>query len=219
MRDTQTRRASSLALAASALGLTFGAPVWADDAAERLTERLDPLVSYQATFEQQILDGSGDRLQSARGEMWLSRPGLLRWEVDAPYSQTVVSDGDDVYMYDPDLEQVTVQAMDDRVTHTPALLLSGSVSELTESYEVFYEQDGGDDVFTLVPISADTLFEELSMVFDNETLTELWMMDSTGQRTAITFSNITSNGNIDRSMFDFKIPEGTDVIRQNESLR
>ena len=214
MRDTQTKRPSSLALAASALGLTFAAPVWADDAAERLTERLDPLESYQATFEQQILDGSGNRLQSARGEMWLSRPGMLRWEVEAPYSQIVVSDGDDVYMYDPDLEQVTVQAMDDRVTHTPALLLSGSVSDLTESYEVFYEQDGGEDVFTLVPISADTLFEELSMVFDSETLTELWMMDSTGQRTAITFNNITLNGNIDRSMFDFDIPEGTDVIRE-----
>ena len=219
MRDTQTKRplslgTSQLAFAASALGLTFGAPAFADDAAERLTERLDPLESYQATFEQQILDGSGDRLQSARGEMWLSRPGMLRWEVEAPYSQTVVSDGEDVYMYDPDLEQVTVQAMDDRVSHTPALLLSGRVSDLTESYEVFYEQDGGEDVFTLVPISADTLFEELSMVFDSETLTELWMMDSTGQRTAITFSNITLNGNIERSMFDFDIPDGTDVIRE-----
>jgi outer membrane lipoprotein carrier protein len=146
--------------------------------------------------------------------MWLSRPGLLRWEVEAPYSQTVVSDGDDVYMYDPDLEQVTIQAMDDRVTHTPALLLSGSIDELTESYEVFYAQDGGEDVFTLVPISVDTLFEELSMVFDADTLTELWMMDSTGQRTSITFSDITRNGNIDRSMFDFEIPEGIDVIRE-----
>lgn len=214
MRDTHTRRHSSLAFAASALGLTFAAPVLADDAAERLTERLDPLESYQASFEQQILDGSGDRLQSARGEMWLSRPGLLRWEVDAPYSQIVVSDGDDVYLYDPDLEQVTIQAMDDRVTHTPALLLSGSASDLTDSYEVFYEQDDGDDVFTLVPISADTLFEELSMVFDADTLTELWMMDSTGQRTSITFSDITSNGNIDRSQFVFDIPEGTDVIRE-----
>tara|TARA_R110002012_G_scaffold277634_1_gene465139 strand:- start:3 stop:653 length:651 start_codon:yes stop_codon:yes gene_type:complete len=214
MRDTQARRPSSLAFAASALGLTFGAPVWADDAAERLTDRLDPLENYQAAFEQQILDSSGERLQSARGEMWLSRPGLLRWEVEAPYSQTVVSDGDDVYLYDPDLEQVTVQAMDERVTHTPALLLSGSVDELTDSYEVFYEQDGGEDVFTLVPISVDTLFEELSMVFDEDSLTELWMMDSTGQRTAITFSNITSNSNIDQSMFDFEIPEGTDVIRE-----
>lgn len=214
MRDTQTRRPSPLAFAASALGLTFAAPVWAGDAAERLTERLDPLESYQAAFDQQILDGSGERLQSARGQMWLSRPGLLRWEVEAPYSQAVVSDGDDVYMYDPDLEQVTVQAMDDRVTHTPALLLSGSIDDLTDSYEVFYEQDGGEDVFTLIPISADTLFEELSMVFDADTLTELWMMDSTGQRTSITFSNITSNGNIDPSMFDFEIPEGTDVIRE-----
>ncbi|WP_249977071.1 outer membrane lipoprotein chaperone LolA [Vreelandella olivaria] len=215
MRDTNTRRPSSLALAASAFGLTFAAPaVWANEAAERLTERLDPLESYQATFEQQILGSSGERLQSARGEMWLSRPGMLRWEVEAPYSQIVVSDGADVYLYDPDLEQVTVQTMDDRVTHTPALLLSGSASDVTASYDVFYEQENGDDVFTLIPSSADTLFEELSMVFDGQTLSELWMMDSTGQRTAITFSNITHNGNIDRSLFNFDIPEGTDVIRE-----
>ena len=214
MRDTHTKRTSQLAFAASALGLTFGAPAWAEDAAERLTERLDPLERYQANFEQQILDSSGEQMQNARGEMWLSRPGMLRWEVEAPYSQTVVSDGEDVYMYDPDLEQVTVQEMDDRVTHTPALLLSGSANDLTESYEVFYEQEGGEDVFTLVPISADTLFEELSMVFEGETLTELWMMDSTGQRTAITFSNITLNGDIAPDIFDFEIPEGTDVIRE-----
>lgn len=214
MRDSHTKRTSQLAFAASALGLTFGAPAWAEDAAERLTERLDPLERYQANFEQQILDSSGEQMQNARGEMWLSRPGMLRWEVEAPYSQTVVSDGEDVYMYDPDLEQVTVQEMDDRVTHTPALLLSGSANDLTESYEVFYEQEGGEDVFTLVPISADTLFEELSMVFEGETLTELWMMDSTGQRTAITFSNITLNGDIAPDIFDFEIPEGTDVIRE-----
>ena len=79
---------------------------------------------------------------------------------------------------------------------------------------MFYEQEGGEDVFTLVPISADTLFEELSMVFEGETLTELWMMDSTGQRTAITFSNITLNGDIAPDIFDFEIPEGTDVIRE-----
>ncbi len=148
MREPSNRRSPALVLAASALGLTFAAPMtaWANEAAERLTERLDPLENYHATFEQQILDGGGERLQSARGEMWLSRPGMLRWEVEAPYSQTVVSDGEDVYLYDPDLEQVTVQAMDDRVTHTPALLLSGSADELTASYDVFYEQQDGDDI-------------------------------------------------------------------------
>ncbi|OAZ99191.1 outer membrane lipoprotein chaperone LolA [Halomonas sp. G11] len=217
MRDTQTRRPSSLALAASALGLTLTAPLaMANEAAERLTERLDPLESYQASFEQQILDGSGERLQDARGEMWLSRPGLLRWEVEAPYTQTVVSDGDDVYLYDPDLEQVTVQALDERVTHTPALLLSGQVSELTESYDVEYEQDSGDDVFTLVPTSVDTLFEQLQMVFDGDMLTELWMTDSTGQRTSITFSNAERNGDIDDERFEFDIPDGIDVIREDQ---
>ncbi|MGO2149541.1 outer membrane lipoprotein chaperone LolA [Halomonas sp.] len=215
MRDTQTLLSSPLSLAAAALGLTFATPAaWANDAAERLTERLEPLESYQATFEQQILDGSGQRLQSARGEMWLSRPGMLRWEVEAPYTQVVVSDGNDVYLYDPDLEQVTVQPMDDRVTHTPALLLSGSINDLTASYDVVYEQESGEDVFTLIPNSADTLFEELSMVFDNDMLTELWMMDSTGQKTLIRFSDITQNGSIDRGLFNFEIPEGTDVIRE-----
>ncbi|KPQ23545.1 MAG: outer membrane lipoprotein carrier protein LolA [Halomonas sp. HL-48] len=216
MRDTQTRRPSSLALAASALGLTLAAPLaMASDAAERLTERLDPLESYQASFEQQILDGSGERLQDARGEMWLSRPGMLRWEVEAPYTQTVVSDGDEVYLYDPDLEQVTVQAMDDRVSHTPALLLSGRVSELTESYEVEHEEDSGDDVFTLVPTGADTLFEELRMTFDGDMLTELWMTDSTGQRTAIVFSDAERNVDIDDERFEFETPDGADVIRED----
>ncbi|MCA1772074.1 MAG: outer membrane lipoprotein chaperone LolA [Halomonas sp.] len=217
MSDTQTRRPSTLVLAASALGLTLTAPLaMASEAAERLTERLDPLESYQASFEQQILDGSGERLQDARGEMWLSRPGMLRWEVEAPYMQTVVSDGDDVYLYDPDLEQVTVQALDERVTHTPALLLSGRVSELTESYDVEYEEDSGDDVFTLVPTSADTLFEQLQMTFDGDMLTELWMTDSTGQRTAITFSNAERNVDIDDERFEFDIPDGADVIREDE---
>ncbi|WP_447957510.1 outer membrane lipoprotein chaperone LolA [Vreelandella sp. EE7] len=216
MSDTDTRRSSSLMLAASALGLGFASPVaLADDAAERLTERLEPLESYQASFEQQISGSGGERLQQARGEMWLSRPGMLRWEVEAPYAQVVVSDGDEVYLYDPDLEQVTVQAMDNRVSHTPALLLSGSTVDLTESYDVFYEQEGGEDIFTLIPTSNDTLFEELSMVFEGETLTELLMTDSTGQRTAIAFNNVVQNGRIDTSLFDFEIPEGTDVIRES----
>ena len=198
------------------VGSRLRAEALANEAAERLTERLDPLQSYQASFEQRILDGSGERLQDARGEMWLSRPGLLRWEVEAPYTQTVVSDGDDVYLYDPDLEQVTVQALDERVTHTPALLLSGQVSELTESYDVEYEQDSGDDVFTLVPTSVDTLFEQLQMVFDGDMLTELWMTDSTGQRTSITFSNAERNGYIDDERFEFDIPDGIDVIREDQ---
>ena len=186
-----------------------------EQATDRLTQLLEPLETYSANFEQQILDGSGQQLQEARGHMWLSRPGKFRWEVDAPYQQVVVSDGEDIYLHDPDLEQVTIQPLDTRVTHTPALLLSGSTSALAENYEVKRQQQGITETFTLLPESPDTLFEELKLTFRSEQLAMLQMNDSTGQRTAIEFTDIRLNNPIDQRQFDFKIPEGADVIRES----
>ncbi|MCG6657363.1 outer membrane lipoprotein chaperone LolA [Halomonas campisalis] len=200
-------------LAALAVSALLPVTALASDGAERLTRMLEPLQTYEANFAQRILDGSGERLQEASGQMWLSRPGKFRWEVAAPYQQVVVSDGADVYLYDPDLEQVTVQALDHRVTHTPALLLSGSVGDLTDSYAVSRRQQGSAETFTLVPKAADTLFEELEMTFRGERLSVLMMTDSTGQRTAIEFRDVQMNAFIDDSRFAFEIPEGTDVIR------
>ncbi|PRY72390.1 outer membrane lipoprotein chaperone LolA [Halomonas ventosae] len=199
----------------AALTMTLAVPMsaLASEGAERLADILEPLETYVADFEQQILDGSGQRLQEARGRMWLSRPGKFRWEVDAPYEQLVISAGEEVTLYDPDLEQATVQALDQRVTHTPALLLSGSADELTSSYDVTRRQQGSSETFTLVPKDPDTLFEELQMTFRGEALDLLQMTDSTGQRTAIEFDNVRMNESLDDSRFTFEIPEGTDVIR------
>ncbi|MGR4068982.1 outer membrane lipoprotein chaperone LolA [Billgrantia sp. C5P2] len=200
-------------LAALALTLAVPAAALASEGAERLTRMLEPLETVEARFEQLILDGSGERLQQANGHMWLSRPGKFRWEVDAPYQQEVISDGSEVYLYDPDLEQVTVQALDQRVTHTPALLLSGSARELTESYEVSRQQQGSSETFRLVPKSPDTLFEELQMTFNDERLAALQMIDSTGQETVIEFSDVRTNHAIEDRRFAFQIPDGVDVIR------
>ncbi|WP_422730996.1 outer membrane lipoprotein chaperone LolA [Litchfieldella qijiaojingensis] len=197
------------------LALVMPVAAIADQGAERLTRLLEPLQTYAADFEQQILDSSGQRLQEVHGQMWLSRPGKFRWEVDAPYRQIVVSDGEEVFLHDPDLEQVTVQPLDTRVTHTPALLLSGSASELTESYEVDRQQQGAAETFTLTPRDADTLFEELKMTFYSERLGMLQMTDSTGQRTAIRFDDVQYNPSIDDSRFTFEIPDGADVIRES----
>ena len=203
-------------LAALIVTLAMPMSALASEGAERLANILESLETYAADFEQQILDGSGQRLQEARGRMWLSRPGKFRWEVDAPYEQLVVSAGEEVILYDPDLEQATVQALDQRVTHTPALLLSGSANELTGSYDVTRRQQGGSETFTLVPKDTDTLFEELQMTFRGEALDILQMTDSTGQRTAIEFDNVQLNESLDDSRFTFEIPEGTDVIRDTQ---
>ncbi|MBS9404436.1 outer membrane lipoprotein chaperone LolA [Halomonas sp. TRM85114] len=202
-------------LAVLAMTLAMPLTALASEGAERLTRMLEPLKTYAADFEQQILDGSGQRLQEANGRMWLSRPGRFRWEVDAPYQQLVVSDGEQVIVYDPDLEQATVRELDHRVTHTPALLLSGSADELTESYNVSRSQRGNAESFTLMPRDPDTLFEELEMTFYGERLGLLQMTDSTGQRTAIEFDEVEQNSDIPDSRFEFEIPEGTDVIRES----
>ncbi|HSH48986.1 MAG TPA: outer membrane lipoprotein chaperone LolA [Halomonas sp.] len=188
----------------------------ADKGADRLTHLLKPLTTYVADFDQQILDGSGQRLQSASGRMWLARPGRFRWEVDAPYSQIVVSDGEQVILFDPDLEQATVQQLDERVTYTPALLLSGRADALTENYTVSSSQRGTAETFTLTPRSADTLFETLQLTFYGEQLGGLQMTDSTGQRTAIEFDSVEQNGRIDDARFHIELPEGTDIIRDTQ---
>lgn len=212
MRVKKSLAAALLAIAPAAMPLA----ALASDGAERLNRLLEPLQTYEARFEQRILDGSGERLQEARGQMWLSRPGKFRWEVEAPYLQEVVSDGEEVMLHDPDLEQATIQVLDQRVTHTPALLLSGSASELTDSYTVTRGQEGAAETFTLLPRDPDTLFEELKMTFRSDELTALQMTDSTGQRTAIEFRDVQTNHAIDDALFAFEIPEGTDVIRDTQ---
>ena len=190
-------------------------PASADSqAASRLAQLLKPINNYEANFEQFILDGSGNRLQRTEGKMWLSRPGRFRWEVNAPYRQIVVSDGEKVYLYDPDLEQVSIQPLDTRVTRTPALLLSGSADALTENYRVSRAQQGTAETFTLVPKTSDTLFESLKLTFDGETFDALQMTDSTGQQTKISFDEVTLNPSLEESRFTFEIPDGVDVIRQ-----
>ncbi|WP_106478616.1 outer membrane lipoprotein chaperone LolA [Phytohalomonas tamaricis] len=186
-------------------------------AAERLTQLLEPLKTYSADFDQRVVDSvNSGSLQNAKGHMWLSRPGKFRWEVSAPYRQTVVSDGQQVFLYDPDLEQVSIRPLDQRVTHTPALLLSGQASELTANYGVSRRQQGTTEIFTLSPKSPDTLFEELEMTFNSEQLAGLELSDSTGQRTAINFRNVKNNPSINNDRFNFHIPTGADVIREGQ---
>src|SRR5690606_35728590 len=115
--------------------LAFAAlPAQADEekAAQRLTELLNQAQTLTARFSQLTLDGSGSRLQETSGELALKRPGQFRWHTDAPLEQLLVSNGKQIWLYDPDLEQVTIQTLDQRLSHTPALLLSGDVSQIRQ---------------------------------------------------------------------------------------
>ena len=180
----------------------------------RLTQLLEKSQTLTARFSQLTLDGSGTQLQETAGELALKRPGLFRWHTDEPMEQLLVSDGKQVWLYDPDLEQVTIQSLDQRLTHTPALLLSGDVSQIRENFEITFKEGGSVVDFILKPKSKDTLFDSLRLSFRNGVLNDMQLIDSIGQRTNILFMNVKMNEPLDNKQFSFEIPEGADVIQE-----
>ncbi|MBF6622457.1 MAG: outer membrane lipoprotein chaperone LolA [Pseudomonas stutzeri] len=202
-------------LFASALLFTL-VPVQADQTAsvQRLTGLLQKAETLTGRFSQLSLDGTGTQLQETSGELALKRPGQFRWHTDEPMEQLLVSDGKKVWLYDPDLEQVTIQTLDQRLTHTPALLLSGDVSSISENFEVSHKEAGEVIDFTLRPKAKDTLFDNLRLSFRSGVINDMQMIDGVGQRTNILFHGVRVNEPLAAGLFSFEIPEGTDVISE-----
>lgn len=183
-------------------------------AAEELSSILRSYETYQADFIQIVVGENGGRVQETRGSLKAKRPGLFYWETAAPLSQFIVSDGETVEVYDPDLEQVTIHKLDDRVQSTPALLLSGEVDNLDETYEVSQRRIGElTREFTLVPRGADSLFVSLRLSFFDGELQEMRMEDSLAQISILSFDSIELNKDVDQSAFTLEYPEEVDVIR------
>ncbi|MDM8349652.1 outer membrane lipoprotein chaperone LolA [Pseudomonas sp. sp1636] len=185
-----------------------------DASAQRLTALLNQAQTVSARFSQLTLDGSGTQLQETAGQLVLKRPGLFRWHTDAPMEQLLVSNGEKVWLYDPDLQQVTIQTLDQRLTHTPALLLSGDVSKVQENFEISHQEGGNVVDFMLKPKSKDTLFDSLRLSFRGGVLNDMQLIDSIGQRTNILFLSVKMNEAVDDTLFRFDIPEGADVIQE-----
>lgn len=187
----------------------------AQPAAEKLAGMLGGIQSYQALFIQYVTDQRGARVQETAGYIQAKRPNLFFWETQPPLAQRIVADGKEIWIYDPDLEQVTVKTLGEDIQNTPALLLSGDVQNLQKAYEITHQQVSEKiDQFVLVPKGKDSLFEQMRLSFDKGVLTEMRLMDSLGQRTVISFSKIETNPNIPDSTFRFQVPEGVDVFRE-----
>lgn len=191
-------------------------PALADDAeaVKRLTVLLDKAQTMSGRFSQLTLDGTGTQLQETSGQLALKRPGLFRWHTDAPQEQLLVSNGKKVWLYDPDLMQVTIQSLDQRMTHTPALLLSGDASKISENFEISFKEAGEVVDFMLKPKAKDTLFDNLRLSFRRGVINDMQLIDAVGQRTNILFLSVKMNEKLDAGLFDFEVPKGADVISE-----
>jgi len=177
-----------------------------------LKSYLQDTTSAKARFAQIVVDKNLKQLQQATGTMQFVRPGKFRWEYDKPYEQTIVGDGAKLWIYDKDLNQVTVRKLDAALGSSPAALLAGS-NEIEKAYDItsLGSQDGL-DWLQAIPKSKDTTFERIKLGFGRSGLEAMELRDQFGQSTVIKFASVERNPRISPDVFRFTPPKGADVI-------
>ena len=201
--------ARALLLLLLAPGVALGAST-----VDELKALLQQTTTARAHFAQIVLDSNMKTLQQATGTMQFSRPGRFRWEYDKPYEQLIVGDGTRVWLYDKDLNQVTVRRFDRAIGSSPAALLAGS-NEIEKDYTLkgLPSRDGL-DWLEAVPRTSDTAFESVKLGFGKTGLEAMELRDQFGQITVIKFSTIERNAKLAPELFRFTPPKGVDVISE-----
>jgi outer membrane lipoprotein carrier protein len=195
---------------------TVSAPAASASAADaqalaRVERAVAALDSVRAEFVQELVDPRTKSVQRATGTLSLKRPGKFRWDYEQP-AQVIVSDGERLWLYDADLEQVTVRRVRDTLSQTPAMLLSGQ-ARVRDGFVVRAAPSAdGLDWVLLVPKRTDTDFRELRLGFAGDTLQRMEFDDKLNQRTRIELKRVQRNVRLDDSIFRFVPPPGTDVI-------
>ena len=179
---------------------------------ERLKAFAAGAKTAEADFTQTVSDKNGRVTQQASGRMAFARPGKFRWDYAKPYEQVIVGDGAKLWLYDADLDQVTVRTLGDVIAGTPAALLAGD--NAIEKYFALKNAGEADGLEWLeaTPKTRDTSFERIRMGFKGDLLMQMELFDTFGQRTTLKLSRMVRNPSIPASRFTFTPPKGADII-------
>jgi outer membrane lipoprotein carrier protein len=181
---------------------------------DELKALLTQTTTARAQFAQIVLDRNMKRLQQATGTMQFSRPGRFRWEYDRPHEQLIVGDGSRVWLYDKELNQVTVRRMDRALGSSPAAILAGS-NNIEKDYTLSaLGNREGLEWLEAVPRAQDTAFERVRLGFGKTGLEAMELRDQFGQITVIKFSTMERNIKLPGELFRFTPPKGADVISE-----
>lgn len=196
-----------------AIFIAFSSSAAAADASAELSGLLNGIKTMRAGFTQIIYDNRGAAIQKSTGKMAVERPGKFRWEVNNPMPQTIIASNERLWIYDPDLQQVTIRSLKSEAGEAPALMLSQQNTKLENDYNIqLMKQDGGLQWYLLKPKKQDNMFASVKMGFANTQLKEMVLEDQIGHSTRVQFLKIEMNQTLPAALFIFKAPKGTDVI-------
>ena len=179
---------------------------------ERYKAFLDGTQSARAQFEQKVYDRSGKLVQQSHGSFVFQRPGRFRWVYQKPADQVIVGDGQRVWIYDRQLNQVTVRKLATALGSTPAALLAGA-SGIEQAFALSDagEKDGL-EWMEARPREREAGFEHVRLGFDAHGLQAMELTDNFGQNTVLRFSKLERNPKVNAAEFRFEPPKGADVL-------
>lgn len=202
--------------AAAASVALLGAGPAAASSIDALRGFLADTKSARGEFTQRVTPRQGATVQISSGRFTFQRPGKFRWVYEKPYEQVIVADGERLYLYDRDLNQVTIKKLATALPASPASILFGA-SDFEREFAV--RDDGTRDGIAWVaatPKTQDSPFETIRIGFRNGQLAAMHLTDTFGQATALTFGPIERNPRVDAETFTFKPPAGADVLEDRQ---
>ena len=197
----------------AASGLLLAAMAARADAIDTLREFVRDVKSGKAAFSQVVTSPDGKKKKTSSGDFEFQRPNRFRFAYTKPFEQAIVADGQKVWIYDNDLNQASSRKMTDAIGATPAALLAGGNLEKDFALKSQPDRDGLSWVQAL-PKVKEGQFQSIQVGFRGKELVAIEIVDSFGQRSALTFSNVQANVAVDPEHFRFTPPPGADVLEQ-----
>jgi len=187
-------------------------------AATDLNQLLLAVNTMQANFTQTIFDNKNKAIQKTFGRVAIQRPDKFRWEVTKPIPQLIVANQSRLWIYDPDLEQVTIRTLKTAAGEAPTLLLSYANASLDKEYNVQAMTIKSSSLrwFSLRPKNPDNVFVAVRLGFANNVINQMDLQDHLGHTTSVQFNNVKTNLPLASSLFTFKIPKAVDVIDETK---
>ena len=202
------RRLAAVAALSLAPAMAFAA-----SAQEQLRAFVATVTSATGSFSQYTVNNQGRTQPAQTGVFSFQRPGKFKWAVQKPYEQLVISDGRQVFQFDPDLAQVTERKVDAAIGTSPAAILFGSGS-LEQSFDVSaLPSKDGIDWLRAKPRTADAGFSRVDIGMKDNLPVRVELLDSFGQTTRVDLSDIAANPQLPAKEFQFVAPKGVDVVK------
>ena len=188
-------------------------------------ERVDPLKAFISNFEtlkadfvQILLNPDGEELERTSGILYLQQPGKFHWSYQQPYIQKIISNGDVLWIYDEDLEQVTIRELNsEMIEKTPAAIILGDSNLEQHFVQVDLGEIEGFDWIELTPKDLEAQYKNIRIGFDEKRLGMMIILDNLDQTTRIDFSQVDKNADLSVGLFSLEIPDFVDVVDERQA--